>query len=347
MTISFDHLEEEDYEDDDGMEKNEDILPQSTHFQNRVFLACKKERTTVLQLLNGEIEMKDFISAGMKSRNGALLQDLMEYLDDRFVNLPEEYSNFIKNISKAYSVSSLIQVTCEEPLKILKAFCQTNLDLLAAENSSLLKIVQRQMPPFWNLLAQILKLENTSSLPSQISAIILQLLDIRDRTFNEAVERNLDDYIDWDDDWGVPPLSYYPNHPKKKILRKYVVNHTKDRELCQKPENSSKTHASGVFSFGCLCPKAITMGFELMKQPESPHNIFRFLMTRDFLQNDGPYLEGVIYDNGCTLSKYILNREAKQFQWMRTMVDGMHWNGHKKTRGGGKSPKGALYYVTI
>ena len=197
MTISFDHLEEEDYEDDDGMEKNEDILPQSTHFQNRVFLACKKERTTVLQLLNGEIEMKDFISAEMKSRNGALLQDLMEYLDDRFVNLPEEYSNFIKNISKAYSVSSLIQVTCEEPLKILKAFCQTNLDLLAAENSSLLKIVQRQMPPFWNLLAQILKLENTSSLPSQISAIILQLLDIRDRTFNEAVERNLDDYIDW------------------------------------------------------------------------------------------------------------------------------------------------------
>ena len=89
------------------------------------------------------------------------------------------------------------------------------------------------------------------------------------------------------------------------------------------------------------------MGFELMKQPESPHNIFRFLMTRDFLQNDGPYLEGVIYDNGCTLSKYILNREAKQFQWMRTMVDGLHWNGHKKTRGGGKSPTGALYYVTI
>ena len=123
MTISFDHLEEEDYEDDDGMEKSEDILNQSTHFQNRVFLACKKERTTVLQLLNGEIEMKDFISAEMKSRNGGLLQDLMEYLDDRFVDLPEEYSI---SISKAYSVSSLIQVTCEEPLKILKAFCQTS-----------------------------------------------------------------------------------------------------------------------------------------------------------------------------------------------------------------------------
>ena len=167
-----------------------------------------------------------------------------------------------------------------------------------------------------------------------MSAIILRLLEIRDQTFKEAVGRNSDDYIDWDDDWGVPPLSYYPNHPKKKILRKYVVYHTKDRELCQKSENSSRTNTSGIFSFGCLCPRAITMGFELMKQPESPHNLFRFLMTRDFLQNDGPHLEGVVYDNACTLSKYILNLEAKQFQFMRTLVDGMHWSAHKRTRGG-------------
>ena len=179
---------------------------------------------------------------------------------------------FVTNIS-------FIQVTCEEPLTILKAFCKNHLDLLAKENSALLKTVQHQMPPFWNIISQILKLENKSSLSLQMSAIILRLLEIRDQTFKEAVGRNSDDYIDWDDDWGVPPLSYYPNHPKKKILRKYVVNHTKDRELCQKSENSSKTNTSGIFSFGCLCPRAITMGFELMKQPESPHNVFRFLMT--------------------------------------------------------------------
>ncbi len=78
------------------------------------------------------------------------------------------------------------------------------------------------------------------------------------------------------------------------------------------------------------------MGFELMKQPESPHNVFRFLMTRDFLQDNGPHLEGVVYDNACTLSKYFLNREAKQFQFMRTLVDGMHFYGDRRTRGGGK-----------
>ena len=150
---------------------------------------------------------------------------------------------FVRNIS-------FIQVTCEEPLTILKAFCKNHLDLLAKENSALLKTVQHQMPPFWNIISQILKLENKSSLSLQMSAIILRLLEIRDQTFKEAVGRNSDDYIDWDDDWGVPPLSYYPNHPKKKILRKYVVNHTKDRELCQKSENSSRTNTSGIFSFG-------------------------------------------------------------------------------------------------
>ena len=91
-------------------EGHEDTLTQSTLFKNRVFIACKKERSKVLQLVSGEIEMKDFISAEMTSRNGALLQELVEYLADSFVNLPEEYSNFLKNISKAYAVSSLIQV---------------------------------------------------------------------------------------------------------------------------------------------------------------------------------------------------------------------------------------------
>ena len=110
MTSSFDHLDEEDHEDDDGMEEHEDTLTQSTLFKNRVFIAWKKERSKLIQLVSGEIEMKDFISAEMTSRNGALLQELVEYLADSFVNLPEEYSNFLKNISKAYAVSSLIQV---------------------------------------------------------------------------------------------------------------------------------------------------------------------------------------------------------------------------------------------
>ena len=153
-------------------------------------------------------------------------------------------------ICKPYSVSSLIQVTSEEPMNILKAFCNRELDLLAAENRLSLRKVQQQMPPFWECLSQILKLENCKFLPHQLRAIVLELIAIREKTFSSSENRNSDDYIDWDDDWGKPPLAFYPNHPKVKISNKYLVNNTIDRELCQKPEVRSKTQASGVFSVG-------------------------------------------------------------------------------------------------
>ena len=330
----LDHLHEEDDEDDNHIE-DEDTLKQSTYFKGRVFLSSAKERALVLQLVSGEIDMMSFLSSEIKSRNGNLAKDVIENIEENFLILPDEYSRLIKNICKPYSVSSLIQVTSEETLTILKKFCDRELDLLAAQNRRLLRKVQQQMPPFWDCLSQILKLENAKFLPWQLKRIVLELIAIRQNTFNSAEIRSSDDYIDWDNDWGKPPLAFYPNHPKLKILNKYIVNNTKDRELCQKAEVRSKTQASGVFSVGCLCPRAITMGFELMKNAESPRNLFRFLMTRDVPLDPAMEncLQGVVYDNACTLSKYLLNREANKFQFLRVLVDGMHWTGHRRTRG--------------
>ena len=141
-------------------------------------------------------------------------------------------------------------MTSEEPLNILKAFCDEELDLLAVENRRSLRKVQQQMPPFWDCLSQIIKLENCKFLPHQLRMVVLELIAIRKNTFSSSEIRSSDDYIDWDDDWGNPPLAFYPNHPKLKILNKYMVNNIIDRELCQKAEVRSKTQASGVFSVG-------------------------------------------------------------------------------------------------
>ena len=56
------------------------------------------------------------------------------------------------------------------------------------------------MPPLADMIVKILKLENTTFLPAQVSAIILQLLIIREYTFTNAAERTEESYIDWDDD---------------------------------------------------------------------------------------------------------------------------------------------------
>ena len=43
-------------------------------------------------------------------------------------------------------------------------------------------------------------------------------------------------------------------------------------------------------------------------------------------------LKGVIFDNACGLDRYILNREPREFEFLRCLVDGSHWNGQKKLR---------------
>lgn len=43
-------------------------------------------------------------------------------------------------------------------------------------------------------------------------------------------------------------------------------------------------------------------------------------------------LETIIYDNGCNLDSYILNREPREFEFLRILVDGAHVQGHKRLK---------------
>ena len=36
-------------------------------------------------------------------------------------------------------------------------------------------------------------------------------------------------------------------------------------------------------------------------------------------------LQGVIFDFACGLDQYILNREPREFEYLRCLVDGAHW----------------------
>ena len=43
-------------------------------------------------------------------------------------------------------------------------------------------------------------------------------------------------------------------------------------------------------------------------------------------------LKGVFYDNACNFHTYLLGREPKEWEYLRCLVDGMHYRGHKKTQ---------------
>ena len=50
-------------------------------------------------------------------------------------------------------------------------------------------------------------------------------------------------------------------------------------------------------------------------------------MCRDL---DTDNLKGIFYDNACNFHTYLLGREPREWEYLRCLVDGMHFRGHKK-----------------
>ena len=220
------------------------------------------------------------------------------------------------------SVAGLIQVTHKKPLDILKAFCRKEIDLLSVSNIPSLQLVQEQMPPFWNILHSIIKLEESSQyLPKDVAAITLKLLEIRYLTFRRATQRDSSLYREWTSEKSHPCI-FCPGFKMTKCPCKYIVSGRKDKDFCSKQFPENRIFSYGVNSGGCCCPLNITYFFELMLERESPENIFRFLTCHDVQLNpDLPgKLDGIIHDFACGLDEYLLNREAKQFQYLRVLA---------------------------
>ena len=315
----------------DAPEDDESPLPQGSRFEDRVFLFENRERKLVCNLLTDVITMEEFLQSDIVlSSNGQLVKNLIERISQTWPDeIPKPYKEILANISKNTSVAGYLQVLSNEPLNNLAEFCLQSLDIRAAENSEIQKEIGGEMPALWPNLVEILNLEHLDFLPGDLSSIILKLIEIRKNTFIHAAHRSPTDYIQWDNTETEHATQYYPNWPIFRHPKKYTVRNVTDCEFCCKSFNKHTDFSFGVFSVGCACPYNITYGYELMLCKESAHNIFRLLMCRDV---DLCALQGVIFDFACGLDRYILNREPREFEFLRCLVDGSHWQGHKKMK---------------
>lgn len=168
----------------------------------------------------------------------------------------------------------------------------------------------------------ILTLERVQYVPADVARIVLKLLEIRKETFANAAVRCYDDYIEWEDNDKEHQSQFYPNWPIFRYPKKYDVRNVTDCDFCEKNFNKHRDFTHGIFSVGCACAVNVTYGYELMLCRESAHNIFRLLMCRDVNLHQ---LKGVIFDHACGLDQYILNREPREFEFLRCLVDGAHW----------------------
>ena len=178
--------------------------------------------------------------------------------------MPKQYKRFIANICKQTSVAGFLQVTSNLPLNYLELFCHETLDLRSVDEIEKLDFMQKQLPAFWPLLTNILDLEGTKYLPTDIKCIVLKLIDIRKNTFLTAATRNDDDYWDWPSPGEEHPTQFYPDLPIFRYPKRYTVRGQNDDDLCNKAFDEKRDFSYGVFSIGCCCELNITFGFELM-----------------------------------------------------------------------------------
>ena len=287
------------------------------------------------------ISVEDFLNSNdLISEQARVVRALIEDISNRHNGVPKEYRRLLSNIVKSTPVVGLLQVSSNLPLEYLMSFALQRTNLRAAENQTQLRLVQIELPVFWQIIIDIMKLENGEWLPIHVAKIVRLLIRKRITTFSEAVSRQGVEYFPWDDQNRDHPTSYYPFHPILRLPKKYAIKNKRDDDFCSKfTQDKQNDFGNGFFSIGCACPNPITYGFELCLAPESEHNLSRFLLCRRI---NFKRLSAVIFDFACGLHEYVLNREPKEIEHIKFLVDGSHWNGHKKNKKTGHTSGGHI-----
>jgi hypothetical protein len=114
--------------------------------------------------------------------------------------------------------------------------------------------------------------------------------------------------------------AYFPGRPYHSIIRD--IHLTKESTLCNKLYKSKGRLGAGTLLFWCGVHRKC-LGFYVMQSAESCKTVFQILVTRFRVQP-----KVIIYDNGCNLSEYILNRAPGPFKDTYILSDGFHWKNH-------------------
>ena len=102
----------------------------------------KKEWDLAKQLLKDEITVDEFLNKDITSENGLMFKNLIQRLINIWDEIPEEYMQFLNDISSASPVTGLLQATKPEALNILNNYCHETLDLRHPQNKDKTSFIQ-------------------------------------------------------------------------------------------------------------------------------------------------------------------------------------------------------------
>ena len=114
---------------------------------------------------------------------------------------------------------------------------------------------------------------------------------------------------------------FFPGRPIIRTVKPIPLS-SKIEPVCNKDYKQAGKFGAGTLLFWCAdCSCCI--GFDILKSAESVQHVYNVLVTR-FTQMP----RVIIYDNGCNLHEYILNRSPGLFFNTLFLSDGFHWKNH-------------------
>lgn len=200
-------------------------------------------------------------------------------------------------------------------------------------------VLKAHSPTIYGLYITIKSLHATNEEAKQtLIELLYELLNKRNKIFSKSNENHtelitVDEYENIIKNLGnniiAPSFDilelwktgcYFPGYRvKRKILDIIIPG---ERFECTKIYKQPRTMGPGILYFFCVIHQKC-IGFIILKKPESTRIVTQTIMTRF---NIMPKI--ILYDNGCNLNEFILNRYPGIFEDTRIMVDGFHYQSH-------------------
>ncbi|KAI8893111.1 hypothetical protein BC833DRAFT_532166 [Globomyces pollinis-pini] len=169
------------------------------------------------------------------------------------------------------------------------------------------------------------KYQECISLLDYILTKARQCYQIRNRNYIPIIERVADsDRVTYRN--GQEELlktgSFFPNHPYIRKIGRITVGKNHEGSTCNHSFKEAGQLGAGTVIYWCAEHRQC-LGFSVLQAAESSCSIFNTLITRF-----NPMPSVIIYDNGCNLHDYIMNRAPNFFKNTLIYSDGFHWKGH-------------------
>ena len=115
---------------------------------------------------------------------------------------------------------------------------------------------------------------------------------------------------------------YMPNHPILRQVPHVSIGGPEENSPCAKYAKGNTHLGPGVILLWCVEHRHC-IGFAFMTKAESPRTLYELLVTR--FETPPPV---VIYENGCNVAAYAMNRIPQHFRDTLFLSDGLHWPAH-------------------